>query len=176
MRQYKIGIVGPESTGKSALALALAQHYKTEFVPEMARVYLENLGRDYDYPDLKKIAQLQMQKELELGNANELLICDTSLLVLKIWSEFKYNKVDAYIDQEESSNRYDLYLLTNIDLPWENDPLREHPNDRAFLFDLYHNALIEKKCTYEIVTGNGPTRLWNACKLIDHHFNLLTNS
>ncbi len=176
MQPYKIAIVGPESTGKSALALALAQHYKTAFVPEMARGYLESIGRDYDFADLKKIAELQLQKELELSQSNEFLICDTTLLVIKIWSQVKYSKVDAYIDQEETSNQYDLYLLTNIDLPWEDDPLREHPNDRAFLFDLYHKALIEKKCSYEIVTGNGPIRLWNACNLIDHHFNRLNNS
>jgi nicotinamide riboside kinase len=37
----KVVLYGPESTGKSTLSKALAEHYKTAFVPEYARTYLQ---------------------------------------------------------------------------------------------------------------------------------------
>ena len=37
----KVVVFGPESTGKTTLAKALASHYQTEWVPEYAREYLQ---------------------------------------------------------------------------------------------------------------------------------------
>ena len=38
----RIVLFGPESTGKSTLAEELATHYKTMFVPEYMRQYLQH--------------------------------------------------------------------------------------------------------------------------------------
>ena len=38
----KIVLFGPESTGKSTLAEALAEYYNTAFVPEYMRLYLQH--------------------------------------------------------------------------------------------------------------------------------------
>jgi nicotinamide riboside kinase len=35
---------GPESTGKTTLSIQLADYYKTEWVPEFARDYLQKNG------------------------------------------------------------------------------------------------------------------------------------
>ncbi|HRA73792.1 MAG TPA: ATP-binding protein, partial [Flavobacterium sp.] len=37
----KIALFGPESTGKTTLATQLAEHFKTAWVPEFARDYLQ---------------------------------------------------------------------------------------------------------------------------------------
>ena len=37
----KIVLFGPESTGKTSLAVELAKHYKTLFVKEFAREFLQ---------------------------------------------------------------------------------------------------------------------------------------
>jgi nicotinamide riboside kinase len=169
----KIGIVGPESTGKSDLATYLANHFNTQFVPEVARDYLNNLGRNYNYDDLLEIAKLQVAAEEKLSTENNILICDTTLLVIKIWSEVKFQKVDSNIQLEEKNRYYDLYLLTNIDLPWEPDPLREHPDKRQYLFDLYHQQLTEKKCAFEIISGQGKQRNLNALKVLKDYFPIL---
>ena len=42
----KIVLFGPESTGKTTLAERLAAHYKTNWVPEYAREYLQ---KKWDY-------------------------------------------------------------------------------------------------------------------------------
>jgi len=46
------------------------------------------------------------------------------------------------LDPEKiEENKYDLFLLCDIDLPWEADPQREHPHMREKLFTLYYDEL-----------------------------------
>lgn len=162
---YKIAIVGPESTGKSALAESLAAYFNCTWIPEAAREYLEKLNRPYDYDDLLRIAELQCRSE-DSADEHRMLICDTTLLVIKIWSEVRYDDCDPWILKNEEERRYDFFLLTDIDLPWEDDPLREHPHLREFLFAKYHTALKNKQVPYGIVSGKGPERLANAVRLL----------
>lgn len=55
-----ITIVGPESSGKTTLAEQLAGALGSRWVPEYARVYLENLDRPYVFEDLREIAMGQL--------------------------------------------------------------------------------------------------------------------
>ena len=81
----RILILGPESTGKSTLAAALAAYFQEPWVPEVAREYLEKLDRPYAYEDLLQIGKQQMLLEDELaGRAKNYLFCDTDLRVLKL--------------------------------------------------------------------------------------------
>jgi len=156
----KIVLTGPESTGKSTLSKALAAHFGTLWVPEYARFYLNHLPRPYFPEDVLRIAQGQMQWEAVWEKyARELLFCDTDLLVPKIWMEHKYGYCDSWIDEQLSLRSYDLYLLCDIDMPWENDPLREHPNEREALFEKYRTALETLGARYAIIRGNGTERL-----------------
>ena len=38
----KVVLYGPESSGKTTLAIQLAKYYKTKYVPEFARQFLQN--------------------------------------------------------------------------------------------------------------------------------------
>lgn len=60
---YKIAVIGPESTGKSALTQALARHYTSPYVDEYARDYVTNLGRPYTFNDVCEIAKIQVKAE-----------------------------------------------------------------------------------------------------------------
>ena len=62
---------------------------------------------------------------------------------------------------------YDLHLLTNIDLPWEEDPQREHPTLRKYFFDVYKNELDSAGIDYRIISGIGKARLDNAISAIE---------
>lgn len=167
----RIAITGPESTGKSELARALAKHYHTVWVPEYARAYLDNLGRPYDYEDILKIAQGQVRGEAaQLKKASRFLFVDTELLVLKIWCGVKYGKCHRWIENGLKRQDYDLYILTDIDLPWQPDPLREHPDRRKELFDLYLDELKKRNLKFEIVKGFGQERLNNALDKIEKIF------
>ena len=173
----KIALVGPESTGKSDLAAALALHYNSTWVKEYAREYLNNLKRDYEYADLVKIAKGQIEleeKAILIANENiaplgarGLLFCDTNLTVIKIWSEFKFGKCDEWITKEIKNRPYDIHLLTDIDLPWQDDPLRENPNNRKELFELYVSELKQQEVPLEIVSGLGDERVKNAIAIIE---------
>ena len=166
----KIAIVGPESTGKSTLAQALAEHYKTVWVPEYARGYLDQLLIPYDQSDLIKIANGQLRLEDEwLNDANKLMLCDTNLIVIKIWSEFKFGTCAAEILKKMESRKYDLHLLTNIDLPWQPDPQREHPDKRQELFDRYEAELKKQKINYTIISGANQGRIESAIKEVDEY-------
>lgn len=167
----RISITGPESTGKSELAKQMAIHYQTIFVPEFAREYLENLGKAYVFEDIVKIAKKQLALENKLAEqAHKILFCDTDILVTKIWSYYKYNKCDPWIEEEAKSHRYDLYLLCDIDLPWVEDPLREHPGKREELFGLYLKELQQLKVRYAIISGTGPKRTENAILAVNRTF------
>jgi NadR type nicotinamide-nucleotide adenylyltransferase len=155
----RIAIVGPECTGKTELARFLANHYQTVWVPEFAREYLETLGRPYQKSDLTTIARGQLHSENAIAQtANRLVFCDTNLVVIKIWSEFKYGSCDPEIATLMAKQLYDLHLLTDIDLPWEDDPLREHPNKRQELFGLYEEELKRTKTNYRIIRGHSIAR------------------
>ena len=61
----KVVTTGPESSGKTTLAKALAEHYQIAWVPEYSRDYLNRLNRPYQEEDLLVIAKGQIQREDE---------------------------------------------------------------------------------------------------------------
>jgi NadR type nicotinamide-nucleotide adenylyltransferase len=168
----KIVITGPESTGKSTLAAELARHYNTHFTEEQARSYLNQLGRPYEYEDLEIIGARQIEVEDQYVNSNgELLFCDTDLLTIKIWSEFRYGKVSSKVLKWINNRDYHLYLLCKPDIPWEPDPLRENPDQRALLFDKHIDELIHYQKDFELIEGNGADRLELAILHIEKYRN-----
>jgi NadR type nicotinamide-nucleotide adenylyltransferase len=138
----KVCIIGPECTGKTDLAQYLAEHFKTGWVPEYARGYLNKLNHPYQQADLIKIAHGQLRMEDEwLNESNRVMLCDTNLITIKIWSEHKYGSCPQEITDAHEARMYDLYLLCYIDVPWEEDPQREHPDKREHFWFIYKNEL-----------------------------------
>lgn len=178
----KIVIIGPESTGKSTLSSELAAHYETSWVPEFAREYLHKNGIAYEYDDLLKIAKGQLSLEDEQAQALEdhalefleeggqlPLFIDTDMYVMKVWSEFVFGKCDPFILQQIVERKYDLYLLCNTDLPWEQDDLREYPDleTRYKLFLTYKDLLVNQSVPWVEIAGQGPERLRAAIAAVD---------
>lgn len=163
-------VIGPESTGKSTLSAALARAQDTLWVPEYARTYLEALGRPYTEDDLLHIAEGQLRSEDELAlRSNGLLICDTDLYVLKVWSEASYGRCHRRILEEIAVRPYDLYLLTYIDTPWEHDPLREHPHptEREYFYRQYHDIVQNSGVPWVEVRGDQVERLQTALRSLE---------
>ncbi len=150
----KVAVVGPECTGKTDLSQFLASYFKTEWVPEYARAFLNKLNRPYEKSDLTKIAHGQIRMEDEwMQNANRVLICDTNLIVLKVWSEQKFGDCDPEILRAMASRHYDLLLLTQVDIPWEADPQREHPDKREHFWNIYKREAAESKIPVVEISG-----------------------
>jgi NadR type nicotinamide-nucleotide adenylyltransferase len=155
----KVAVIGPECTGKSELSEFLAGYFHTEWVPEYARGYINNLVRPYEQHDLIAIAHGQIRLEDEwIRDSNSVLICDTNLYVIKIWSEFKFGTCDKTILEQIATRKYDLYLLTSIDLPWEDDPLREHPHKREQLYEIYLNEMKNQPVPFVEIKGERELR------------------
>jgi NadR type nicotinamide-nucleotide adenylyltransferase len=165
----KIVILGPESTGKSSLCESLAIHYNTIWCPEYARQFLNEHGPEYSYDDLLTIAKGQIAGEgAHVEKANNMLIIDTDLYVMKVWCEYVFNNCHPFILEKINERKYDAYLLCDIDLPWTADEMREYPNEepRKELFTIYKDLLINQKTPWGIVSGTGETRIQNAIELI----------
>lgn len=169
----KVAVTGPESTGKSWLCRELAAHFQGIFVPEFAREYLDRLNRDYLAADIVKIARGQLAAEqIPEGSTAPFMFCDTELIVTKIWSIHRYGKCDPYILKNITVNKYELFLLCDVDLPWEYDRQREHPHLRHYFMEWYKRELEGYGFPYRIVSGNGPDRLKAAIRHITDFFGL----
>ncbi len=168
----KVVLFGPESTGKTFLAKTLADHYKTFLVSEFSRIYAEEKagkGETLSKDDVLVIAKGQMDLENKLSKlADILLICDTDLLETKVYSEAYYNGYSPdVLNKLAVENYYNLYFLTNIDIPWEADGIRDRPYKRKEIFQAFESALIESKKKYVILSGTKDERLKLAVSHID---------
>lgn len=163
----RVALTGPESTGKSTLSRLLAEHYRTAWAPEYARQYLEQRGPHYTLPDLEEIARGQLRHEAAAAAEarrldRPIVFFDTDLLVIQIWAEHAFGHCPAWIAQYVQQHRYDLTLLLHVDLPWEPDPLREHPHQREYFFRLYQQRLQALGAPVAEISGPPPQRLAQA--------------
>lgn len=169
----KVVLFGPESTGKTTLSQQLAAHYNTLWVPEYMREYLDKKWEEKHQfispDDLLPIAKGQLASEKAASEkVDKLLVCDTNLLELKVYSEYYYDGFcPDFIKREATKSKYDIYLLTYIDVPWEEDRLRDRPNNREEMFNLFENELIEQGFPYVILKGEKEERLQRAISVID---------
>jgi HTH-type transcriptional repressor of NAD biosynthesis genes len=149
----KIVLFGPESTGKTTLAKQLAEHFNTLWVPEYMREYLQEKwdaeGEKCTMDDLIPIAEGQMQIENETAKlVNELLICDTNLLEICVYSQYYNGFCPEKIEKYAKENTYDLYFLTFVDVPWKIDDLRDRPYERQKMFCTFEAQLNDYQLQY----------------------------
>ncbi len=149
----KIVIIGPECSGKSTLTKALANHFNSPYIREYAREHIDSLDGNYDRDDILTIAQKQIELEDNIKLNSKYLFLDTDLIVCKVWSEFKYGQCHPWTLEQIEKRHYDHYLLCDIDMPWINDGLREHPNHRKELFDIYTKELTDLNKSFSVISG-----------------------
>jgi NadR type nicotinamide-nucleotide adenylyltransferase len=164
----RVCVIGPECTGKTNLSEYLADHFKTAYVPEYARGYLDKLNIPYEQSDLIKIAHGQIRMENEwLTESNRVQICDTNLITIKIWSEYKFGNCPNEILKELTNRKYDLYLLCYIDIPWQDDPQREHPDKRDHFWQIYKNEIEKSGVPFVEIGGSMEERRKKAVDAIE---------
>jgi len=157
---FRIAITGPESSGKTALAHALAMCFsESQVVNEYAREFLEARLPETDYTkeDLLFIGD---QQRLSMQAANSpLVIFDTDYLVLHIWMSEVFGDLHSVFYTWFKTEEFDLVLLCAPDIEWQPDPLRENETDRWRLFELYKSALEKEGKKYVTVKGEGEDRV-----------------
>ena len=157
-----VAIVGPESSGKTTLAMQLAKRFDAPWLPEFARAYLA--GRSgYDEADLERIARGQLAAEQALLAARHpLVVLDTDLIVIHVWWQEKYGHVPTWVAEHLRGQAPRCYLLAQPDLAWEPDPLRESPGDRGRLLDVYRDVLDRYGYPFSEISGQGAARYQQA--------------
>ena len=60
-KQVRIAVTGPESTGKTTLAMQLADLFNGQYIAEFAREYVEKLPAHYTFDDVEAIAKTQVE-------------------------------------------------------------------------------------------------------------------
>lgn len=152
-----IVVTGPESSGKTTLSKQLSEALNAEWIAEYAREYVAELDRPYTIEDIIAIAEGQKLKFEQAKN--EIIVSDTAFLVLKIWSEYRFEQAPKIVEDYLNDTYVDLYILCHPEIPWEYDPLRENPDDRIELFERYRSELEKMRTPFIVVQGKEQERL-----------------
>lgn len=169
---FKIAIIGPECTGKTTLAMQLAEKYQSPWVPEYARAYVESLHRNYTFEDVENIAKQQYEQIKNcISQSQKFVFFDTDLIITKIWFQVVFRRIPSWIEDAIHTSKMDLYLLCNTDIRWEPDEVRENGGlMREKLFQMYKKELLIHQSLFFEVSGIGENRTNAAISFIDNHF------
>ena len=172
-----VAILGAESTGKTTLCRDLAVHFGCPWVPEYMRTYLQakwdNEQLTCTWDDLLPIAQGQIELENELAkqaaqtsNNNHYLFCDTSLFELMVYSNWYYGGCPKALTQAALAHHYDMILLTDVDIPWVADDLRDSPHQREDISAYFASQLTLHNKTFQRIGGDREERVQQVVKLL----------
>lgn len=167
----RIVVIGSESTGKTTLARELATHFGALWVGEQARVYADRVKRALTAEDVSPIASEQIAAEdaqfaEALRRKIRWLFLDTDLVSTVVYARHYYSTCPAWIEAEARARLADLYLLSDIDIDWTPDPVRDRPHSRATLHAEFRAALAEFGARVCSVRGTGESRIAAALNCI----------
>jgi len=164
-RGYVVALLGAESTGKTTLAhelgAALATHgRRVAVVEEYLREFCERAARTPRIDEQRGIADEQSRRIAAAAARHDLVIADTSALMIAVYSEQVFGDTTLYAPALDAHARgCDLTLLTSLDLPWRADGLqRDGPHVREPVDAKVRAALDRAGIGYAIVGGQGDAR------------------
>jgi nicotinamide riboside kinase len=138
-------------------------------------LYVEPMELVEPTNEMKSIfAQLKAEEKciedlMSLNNSPAILITDTTILNVKVWCEHVFGTAPAIVKQTCDTRKYDLYFLMKDDIPWEEDPLRNFPNQRPYFFKVFQNELESRKENYVIIEGDFDNRIALAKKYLNNY-------
>jgi nicotinamide riboside kinase len=156
----QVSFTGPECSGKTTMAAALREAHPCILLEEYAREYLSTNNTGYEMKDIISIfEEHQIRYKRALEKKPELIVMDTDLLVLKIWAKYRFSYCPKSIIDAWNQISIDHYFLCAPDIPWIYDALRENPDNRLELFELYKAELIRLDRPFTILKGDFGDRL-----------------
>jgi nicotinamide riboside kinase len=168
MTARRIALLGAESTGKTELSQSLAaelgrQGLRVAVVAEALREWCVREGRTPRPEEQLPIAQEQ-ERRVEAAAADvDLVIADTTSLMVAIYSAMLFEDGTLYRFALERQRAYDLTLVMGLDLPWVADGLqRDGPHVRVPVDELVRAGLERADVPYQVIYGLGDARLAGA--------------
>jgi nicotinamide riboside kinase len=173
-RGFVIGILGAESTGKTLLSSALRDALavggrRVAVVGEYLREFCDRKGRTPIVAEQAGIAAEQSRRIEEAAQANDIVIADTTALMIAIYSEIVFGDTSLYEFAIEAHRQCGITLLTALDIPWQADGhMRDGPHVREPVDALVRAALLKGTLPYAVVSGSGEKRLDSALLAVRH--------
>ena len=171
----RIGIIGPESVGKSSLCRTLSERYGYRWIKEYAREFVEQLHRMYTSEDVLHIARQQIA-ELHTNFPETVVLYDTELIITKVWMKHVFGKVAPEVEQAIQEQPMDMYILLTPDIPAEPDSVRENLDRREYFFEWYIREVKLTHRPYFIVSGEGEIRTYAANEAITGYMTSCANN
>jgi HTH-type transcriptional repressor of NAD biosynthesis genes len=153
----RIAILGPESVGKSTLNRKLADYFKSEYIEEYGRTYTEKTGtKNLKTSDFIHIAKKQYKMNFApMKVASKFLFCDTEAITTKVFADMYINKRNIpQIEDIIAKQKFDLWLLLDIDVPWVDDGTRDFQGERQKHLKLLKNELDSRGINYVTISGS----------------------
>lgn len=162
----RIALLGAESTGKTALAPALAQRIaedtglRTAWVPEYLREWCDASGRTPRIDEQAGIAAEQARRIDAAATAHDVVVCDTTPLMISIYSEFVFGDRSLHEGALAWHRGCAMTLVTALDLPWLADGfMREGAHVREPVDALVRGLLIGAGLPWASIGGSGERRV-----------------
>jgi NadR type nicotinamide-nucleotide adenylyltransferase len=173
----RVCLVGAESTGKSTLASALAEHYRTVWVAEYGREYSERKLKEegscvWRSDEFAHIARVQSEHEDEAARrADKILFCDTDAFATGVWHRrYMGARAPEVEGLAARRRRPDLYLLTGADAPFVQDGTRDGEHVRGWMHEAFVAELTAQGRPFRLLSGPLGGRLAQAVEYVDELF------
>lgn len=169
-----VAVLGAESTGKTTLVETLAreliaQGHDVATVPEALRQWCDERGRTPQAHEQAALAQEQVDRIAQAAAQHALVLADTTALTTAVYSDLLFQDRSLYEMALRQQARYDLTLLTALDLAWVADGLqRDGPHVREPVDALFREALQSAGLGFAVVAGRGEQRTRHAMAVVSH--------
>lgn len=155
----RIVFLGGESTGKSSLAIALAEALDAPCVAEFGREHWVAKDGALEYDDLLHIGRTQMAREDQAAlEAGRYLVCDTSALTTLFYSHAMFGRAEAEL-ATLAERPYTHSFLCADDFPFVQDGTRQDETFRRRQQAWYHAELQRRGWPYQVLTGSLDARV-----------------
>jgi len=160
----KVVFLGAPSTGKTTLVQALAEHYKTVWMPEYGREYWDQhqLERRLSPEQLVEIAEDHLLREDQLiMESDRYFFVDTDATTTRQFSLYYHGFALPRLEElaHNSLYRYDVFILCEDDIVYDDTWDRSGEVNRAIFQKQIIADLTLRKIPFVRVSGNLEARI-----------------